>query len=428
MARSFTFLLKNRRIAEFCVLLLLTNLGPALPLNAQTFFPLPAWFKDNVGRNQTYDQPRDAKDFLNSLIQDGKLRLTEADAVRLVLQNNLDVVVDLDDPRIAEYAILRGYGAFDPKLTGTLQIAGFQYPQSNVVTSGRVAYESLQYIGNFSFSQLFPTGTRYSIDYTNTRSSTNSLFDVVNPNIQSGFRANISQPLLKNFGMLVNKRPILIARNNKDISDYVFAERLIALVNQAQGLYWDTVFAREDIKVKQRSLDLATKIHEDNKRQVEIGTMAPIDLVKSESEIANRREELIVAQFTLEQYENTIRKVISSQRDPGQIPSKIEPLDNTLSPNDFKDFDLAQAVSYAIEARPEIKQYKKDLENQEINRRYYRNQLLPTVNLNLTYGTNALAGQSRLLLPDGSFIYGPRTGFWDNLNDLFTNRFPTYVA
>src|SRR4029077_18278093 len=121
-----------------------------------------------------------------------------------------------------------------------------------------------------------------------------------------GLLATVTQPLLKNFGTLVNKRPILIARNNKDISDYVFAEQLINVVNQVQRLYWDIVFARDDIKVKQRSLDLAKKIHEDNKRQVEIGTLAPIELVKSESEIANRKEELIVAQFTLQQLENTM--------------------------------------------------------------------------------------------------------------------------
>jgi outer membrane protein len=428
MIRCVSTLLKNRWITRSLLLLFLVDLGHSLPLFAQTFFPMPGWFKENVERKQTYDQSKESSDCLNSLVKDGQLRLTEADAVRLVLQNNLDLVVDLENPRIAEYAILHGYGIFDPKLIGSLQMGRSIYPQNNAVTSGRVAFNQLQDTANFSFYQLLPTGTRYQFDFTNYRQSSNSLYNVVIPSLNSGLLATVSQPLLKNFGTVVNKRPILIARNNKDISDYVFAQQLIAVVNQVQRLYWDIVFARDDIKVKQRSLDLATKIHEDNKRQVEIGTLAPIELVKSEAEIANRKEELIVAQYTLEQLENTMKKVISAQRDPGQISSKIEPLDRTLSPNDFKDFDVAQAVSYAIEARPEIKQSKKDLDNQEINRRYYRNQLLPTVNLNLNYGTNALAGQSRLFLPDGTFIYGPNTGFWDAMNQLFNNRFPTYTA
>jgi outer membrane protein TolC len=166
------------------------------------------------------------------------------------------------------------------------------------------------------------------------------------------------------------------------------------------------VFAREDIKVKQRSLDLATKTNEDNKRQVEIGTLAPIEVVKSESEIANRKEELIRAQFLLEQYDDQMKKYVSSFSDLSKITVAIDPTDKTLSPSDFKDFDLAQAVSYAIEARPEIKQLRKDLENQEINVKYFRNQLLPSASLDLAYGTSALAGQSRSFLPDGSFTAG----------------------
>jgi hypothetical protein len=120
------------------------------------------------------------------------------------------------------------------------------------------------------------------------------------------------------------------------------------------------VFAREDIKVKQRSLDLATKTNEDNKRQVEIGTPAPIEVVKSESEIANRKEELIRAQFLLEQYDDQMKKYVSSFSDLSKITVAIDPTDKTLSPSDFKDFDLAQAVSYAIEAGLKL-QLKKDL-------------------------------------------------------------------
>lgn len=429
MIRCFGILLKNKWIIRPLLLLLLIDFGHSFPLYAQSFFPMPNWFKENVGRHQTYDQPREVSDYLNTLVKDGQLRLTEADAVRLVLQNNLDLVVDLENPRIAEYAITHGYGIFDPKLIlSPLQMGRSIYPQNNAVTSGIIAYNLLQDQANVSFSQLLPTGTRYQFDFTNWRQSSNSLYSVVNPSLNSGLLATVSQPLLRNFGTVVHKRPILIARNNKDISDYVFAQQLIDVVNQVQRLYWDIVFARDDIKVKQRSLDLATRIHEDNKRQVEIGTLAPIELVKSEAEIANRKEELIVAQYTLEQLENTMKKVISAQRDPGQITSKIEPLDKTLSPNDFKDFDLAQAVSYAIEARPEIKQSKKDIDNREIDRRYYRNQMLPAVNLSMNYGTNALAGQSRIFLPDGTFVYGPNTGFWDAMNQLFNNRFPTYSA
>lgn len=394
----------------------------------QSPFPLPGWFKQNVGRPHPEEKDKAVSDLIKSLTSEGKLNLTEADAIRLVLENNLDVVADRYDPRLSEFDIERGYGIFDPRLSFTLSAGRTTQPQSNTVISGVPALKNLNHTANFSFSQLFQTGTRYNIEYTNFRQSSNNLFNLLNPFLSSQLRATITQPLLRNFGILPNKRPILIARNNKEISDHVFAQKLIAMVNQVQRLYWDIVFAREDIKVKQRSLDLATKTNEDNKRQVEIGTLAPIEVVKSESEIANRKEELIRAQYALEQYEDQMKKYISSFGDPAQISERIEPIDKTLSPSEFKDFDLAQAVSYAIEARPEIKQFKKDIENQEINVKYFRNQLLPSVDLDLVYGTNALTGQSRIFNPDRTFVLGPRTGLGDSLNTLFGRDFPNYSA
>ncbi|MBM3802108.1 MAG: TolC family protein [Acidimicrobiia bacterium] len=394
----------------------------------QSAFPLPGWFKDNVKRPKTIDQEKAASDFLNSLMKDGKLGLSEADAIRLVLENNLDVVADRYDPRLSEYDIERGYALFDPKLSFTLSAGRNTIPQSNIVVSGVAALSNLNHSANVSFSQLFQTGTRYAITYNNFRQSSNNLRNLLNPFLSSSLTASISQPLLRNFGYLPNRRPILIARNNKEISDHIFAQRLIALVNQVQTLYWNMVFAREDIKVKQRSLDLAAKTNEDNKRQVEIGTLAPIEVVKSESEIANRKEELIRAKFLLEQFDDQIKKCVSSFSDLSKITAVIDPIDKTLSPANFKDFDLAQAVSYAIEARPEIKQLKKDIENQEINVRYFRNQLLPSVNLDLSYGTSALAGQNRIFRPDGTFLLGPSSGWNDNLSTLFGHDFANYSA
>ncbi len=144
MIRCFGILLKNKWIIRPLLLLLLIDFGHSFPLFAQSFFPMPDWFKENVGRHQTYDQPREVSDYLNTLVKDGQLRLTESDAVRLVLQNNLDLVVDLENPRIAEYAITHGYGIFDPKLIlSPLVMNRSNYPQNNAVTSGTVAYDLL---------------------------------------------------------------------------------------------------------------------------------------------------------------------------------------------------------------------------------------------------------------------------------------------
>ena len=397
-------------------------------IQAQAVFPLPGWFKNNIGRPAADEKSKMVSDYLNSLNKDGKLSLTEADVIRLVLENNLDVVVERYDPRLAFFDIERAYTLFDPKLQFTLSAGRSTTPLPTNFLTGVNSLTDLQHMANFTFSQLFQTGTQYQIEFDNARQSSNNLRNLVNPLISSSLRATITQPLLKNFGLLPTTRFIRISRNNRDISEHLFAQKIIDMINLVQNLYWDLVFAREDIKVKQRSLDLATKTNEDNKRQVEIGTLAPIEVVKSESEIANRKEDLIVAEFTLKQMEDQMKKLITSLGDPAQITSSIEPLDPTLSPSALKDFDLAQAVSYAIEARPEIKQARKQIENGEIDIQYFRNQLLPRADLSVSYGTAALAGPSKVFAPDGTLLPGPVSGLEDNLHTLFRRDFPTYNA
>jgi outer membrane protein len=395
------------------------------PLQAQTPFPLPGWFRNNVSRPAVDERSKAYIDYLNSLNKEGRLSLTEADTVRLVLENNLDVVVDRYDPELAFYDIERAYNLFDPKLRFTLSAGRSVDPLPTTFITGVNALSALNHQANFSYSQLFPTGTQYEIQFNNLRQSNNNLRNLLNPYIQSNIQITVTQPLLRNFGKLPNTRFIRIYRNNRNISENLFAQRVIDMINQTQNLYWDLVFAREDIKVKQRSLDLATKVNQDTNRQVEIGTMAPIELVKTEAEIANRKEDLIVAQFNLQQMEDQMKKLITSMGDPAQIASKIEPTDSTLSPSALKDFDLVQAISYAIEARPEIKQARKQIENGEIDVQYFRNQLLPRVDLSASYGSAGLGGDSQIANPDGSFS---RSGYGDILRDMFHGQFNTYYG
>jgi outer membrane protein TolC len=396
---------------------------------AQSVFPLPGWFKNSIGRPRVTEKSKTISEYLKSREADGKLNLTEADIVQLVLENNLDVIVDRYDPQLAFYNIEQAYNLFDPKLQFTASIGRSTSPLPTNFVTGVFSLTNFQHIANVSFSQLFQTGTQYRIDFFNTRQSSNNERNALNPVLSTAMQATIIQPLLKNFGLLPNTRFIRIYRNNRNISENLFAQRIIDLINQSQNLYWDLVFAREDIKVKQRSLDLAVKVNQDTVREVEIGTRAPIDIIKTESEMANRREDLIVAQFTLQQLEDQMKKLITSLGDPSaQIPARIDPLDSTLPPSALKDFDLAQAVSYALEARPEIKQARKQIENFEIDVQYFRNQLLPRADLQLSYGTGGLSGPSRIFLPDGSIVEGPATGYWDGLNQVFRRDFPSYTA
>ena len=179
---------------------------------AQSVFPLPGWFKSNIGRPAYTDRSKAISDYLASLTKDGKLNLTQLDAVRLVLENNLDVVVDRYDPTLAEYNIESAYRIFDPKLTATLGLQESKSPQPSAFVTGSNFLNSLGHQWNFNYSQLFQTGTQFSVEFDNNRYSNNSDRQNVNPYFQSGLTVSLVQPLLKNFGLLANNREQALAR------------------------------------------------------------------------------------------------------------------------------------------------------------------------------------------------------------------------
>jgi outer membrane protein TolC len=403
----------------------------------QSVFPLPGWFEDNIVRPPVPERQGEASDFLSGLMQRDQVGLTEADAVQMVLESNLDVVVERFDPRMSEYEIDMAYRLFDPTLSMTLGANRDTRPLTTTFLTGTETQTSLSHNVNVGVSKLFETGTLFGVDYTSNRVSDNNLRNFLNPYWRASLTASISQPLLRNFGLLPNTRLIRIARNNKDISQHLFEQQVVQLVNQVQNLYWDLVFAGKDVEVRRKSLDLAVKTNEDNKRMAEIGTLAPIEVVQSEAEIANRRELLIRAEYSLAQMEDQMKKLISSLGDPGRVAVRIVPLDSLATMDDFRDFDLVQAVSYAIEQRPEIKQQRKRIDNAGIDLKYFRNQLLPDVRFNVSYGTAALEGVSRVFegggfggLPffGGTPVVAGTTGLGEAFNRLLGSDFPTYGA
>ena len=416
---------------------LLTFFSSPSSLKAQSVFPFPMWFKDNFYRPYISEEISQTSDYLTSKSQEGALRLTESTAIHLVLESNLDVVVDRYEPNLSFYQIEVASQKFEPMISFNLGVDRNDRPLSSTFLTGTDTQTRLGHTADAGISKLFETGAQFRVDYLSGRVSDNNRRNFLNPFWQASVRTSITQPLLRNFGTLTNTRSVRIAHNNKDISEYVFEQQVISMVNQVQSLYWDLVFVNEDVKVKQQSLDLAVKTNEDNKKMAKIGTLAPIEVFKSEAEIARRRELLITAKYSLTQMEDQMKKLISSVGDPGKLLMRIEPLDLLASRGDFKDFDLAQAVSYAIEQRPEIRQQRKRIDNAEIEVEYSRNQLLPDVRLNVFYGSAALAGVARSLPVDpitgypiggSSPVITSRTGVGDIFNRIFRSDFPNYGA
>ncbi|MDP9264009.1 MAG: TolC family protein, partial [Acidobacteriota bacterium] len=423
---------------------------------------------------------------IESLIRDGKLMLSLDDAIALALENNLDLAIARYNLSIADTDILRtkaggsargvatglvqgtpggggtgvggGTGAggttggaggagtgtsglvtstlgvgtpvdsFDPILSSTLNINHASFPLSNTVTTGTSTLAENFGTANFTYTQGFHTGAAMSVTFNNQRSTTNSLFSSLSPQVSSNFRLTLRQHLLAGFGLLPNTRFIRIAKHNREISNVGFRLQVIATVSQIQNIYWDLVNAYKDVKVRERSLGLAGKTLSDNRKQVEIGTLAPIEIVRAESEAATRNQELIVAQTNLQLQQLLMKNAITRNlTDPTLAAAPVIPTDAMQVPEAEPVVPIADLMRDALANRGELEQSRIDLVNRDINKKSARNALLPVVDFIAWYGGAGLGGDQNPLnvgLPPGTI---PRSGFYNSFARLLDNSASDYA-
>jgi outer membrane protein TolC len=243
-------------------------------------------------------------------------------------------------------------------------------------------------------------------------------------------RYSFTQRLLNGYGRDVNSRGIRIAQNNKTISEVAFERMVIDLVSQAERGYWDLVFTSEDLKVKQASLALAEKTLSDNQRQVDVGTLARIDLVQARSQVASRKEELIVSTFNQVQVQDQVKKVLSRDPDPGLVFAKIAPTQNAGLPDSGDTLPAQDAIRVALENRPELREAKLRVNNSDIELQYARNQLLPTLDFTASYTQNGVGGTETLRQGFGAnapVISVNTGGLGDALSELLKSRSRGYT-
>jgi outer membrane protein len=417
---------------------------------------------------------------LDQMVQDGKLNLSLQDAVELALQNNLDIVVQRYNPWLADTAILKteagGFGQgitgtafagstavipvinFDPTITTTISFDDRNIPVNNPLTSGTgVGLSALSALTihtstyNTQYSQGFHTGTTFFTAWDNTRSSSSSPANLFNPSVQSSIFVGFQQQLLQGFGTAVNTRNIRIAKNNRKIADLTFAQQAITTITSTITDYWELVYARENVKVQQQAVTVAEKLYNDNKKQLEIGTMAPLDVTRAESELATDRQNLIVAQTAQLQQQQVLKNAIT--KNPlaaNMINVEIIPTDLPNRPEAIEAPSFEQAVAEAFAKRPDVQEQVFNIQNGEIDIKATRNALLPTATLTAQYGTVGLAGNQTQILTSQTVagtqlvdvngvpvqVFLPSTvptstqlvkaGFGDAMTSVFHNDFPDY--
>ncbi len=420
---------------------------------------------------------------IDQLMRDGKLYLSMNDAVALALENNLDIAIARYNLNIADTDIWRakagssilgvnsgivqntpgggvgglggqvgsgqggtsvgaggaGTGAgglvvstlgsgplitsFDPILIGNLVIDHLKIACSspfcgNVQNTGTA---------NFSYTQGFQWGTNMSVAFNNQRQTTNSRFVNVTPALNSNFRFQLTQHLLQGFGFAPNTRFIRIAKNNREISDVAFRLQTTTTVDQIENMYWDLVYAYENVRVQKENIAFAQKTLSDTQKQVEIGTLAPIEVVRAQSTVATDQQSLTVAMTNLQLQQLLMKNALSRTLvDPALADAEVVPTSIMELPKEEAVVPTQDLVNEALAHRPELAEARINLSNTEISNKAIRSALLPTVDLFAYYGGAGLGGQQNALAtcfnpPCPVF---PTTSYGGTLNQLVDSTAP----
>ncbi|MEZ5331278.1 MAG: TolC family protein [Thermoanaerobaculia bacterium] len=331
-------------------------------------------------------------------IEDGRLQLDLEDAIAIALQRNLSLVVQRYNNAESRYRLTQSLGIYDPLATADLATSDETSPSATNLAGADVQTTEIQ-TWNFGLSQLLSTGGTLRADFLNNRQETNSTFASVNPAFRSDFDITWNQPLLRNFGRDATDRQIRVSNNNVGISRETFVQDVHSTIQSVANAYWTLLEAQYQLEVAHQAHDLAEQLHEQNRIRVDVGTLAPLELVQSEAGVATRDEEIIRAEAAVQQAEDDLRQLLNLER--GELwatPIELDPSDQ----REPVDVDLEQAINRALENRPELAQQRLRLQNLAIDQEFFHDQRLPQVDLQVRYGFNGLGGD----VTDRDFITG----------------------
>jgi outer membrane protein TolC len=406
---------------------------------------------------------------LESLLRGGNLYLSLQDTVALALENNIDLEIQRYGPQVADNYLLHaragGYATpvstsvftppasvagnapssglqtyvvagatqignapanFDPMLTGALNFAHNTAPQSSSFTTGTAALVQHVDTSSVGVQQNLMSGTLVSLGLTNSNVNSNSPRAQLNPATSSALSLTVTQHLLQGFGLAVNNRQIRIAKNNREVSDLVFKAQVITTVSAIEDLYWDLVSYNENVRVQRDALAATERLLEDNKKQVAVGTLAPIEIVRAEAEIAAGQQAVTVAETQLLQQETILKNALSRTGvlSPAAASAHIILTDRIQIPQVEPVAPIQDMMATAESARPELAQLRILLQNQEIAIRGTRSEMLPTLDVVGQLTNNGLAGEVGPTTGGNSFFVG---GYGTVLSQLFARNFPTYA-
>ena len=419
---------------------------------------------------------------IGSLIRAGNLYLSAADVVALAIENNIDVEVQRYGPLLAREVlkraqaggVLRGVGvgvaagpqsvslqgvsvnaggtaggsvgvssgggiltqlgpgiaSLDPSFSTFVNFAHSSYPQSNTVLTGINSLVLDTQSFQAQYAQNWDFGLSATMSYYSTRTKLNSLFNTLNPYTNGALDLQLTQNLLQGFGSAVNGRNIRVQKNNLKVTDLQFKQQVITTVSAVLNLYWDLVSFHQDVKARERAVETAQRLLDDNKRQVEIGTLAEIEVTRAMSQLYASKQDLVIARTNLLQQETILKNALSRAgiATSELADTHIVPLDTINIPEKDDVGSVDQLVTEALEKRPEIEQSSLNLQSNQMNLVGIKNSLRPTLQAFAELTNNGLTGDATAaaLAAGGA---GPLAGGYGNLlGQIFRRNYPNYSA
>jgi outer membrane protein len=361
-------------------------------------------------------------------------RLSIDDAVKLALEQNLGIRIQRIDPQIQDVGIAQARSFWAPNLqTNFSKNSQTQQPTSSLA-GGATNILNSNFNTALGVNQTLPWGASYAATWNSSRFTTTNQFQSFSPQIGSNLNLQYSQPLLRNFEIDQIRQQVANSKKSRELSDIQLQGVITQTLRNVRNAYWDLSYSINNLKAQQESLALSQQSLRDNQKRVEIGTMAPIDIVQAQAEVASNEERVIVAEANIKAAQDNLRALILDPGTPDFWTVNFEPTDAPAFTAQAIDVDAA--VRNALDKRSDLASAKNSLEQSDINIKYYRNQIKPDVNANITYISTAAGGVLLSPVDFAAIAAGEavnrtivsQRGFGSVLGDVFQSQYPNWTV
>ena len=359
-------------------------------------------------------------------------RISIDEAVKLAMEQNLGIKIQRFDPQIQDTGVSLAHSLWRPNFQTTVSRQA-QTQASTSALAGGATVNNGTFASNVGLNQTLPWGGSYNVAWNSQRLTTNNLFSSFSPQLSSNLNAQYTQPLLRNFQIDSIRQQVAVSKKVRDLSDIQLEGVVTQTLRNVRNAYWDLSYAINNLKAQQESLALSRQSLKDNQKRVEIGTMAPIDIVQAQAEVATNESSVIVAEAAIKQAQDQLRALVLDPGTPEFWNVAFEPSD---APSfDARAIDLDAAVRNALDQRADVRAAKNSLEQSDINIKYYANQIKPDVNANIGYNPIGVGGTQLSSVDFATIAAGGVTnrtiiadrGFGSVLGDVFQSQYPTWT-